>query len=88
MDTTELISKLAINLSNNIYQDGLSPAVKNLGQALGDITSAIQLVTLPFAFLGDTAAALKDKYRDFINETALYNFYATSEVDEASLHKA
>lgn len=69
MDATELISKLAISLSNNVYQDGLSPAVKNLGQALGDITSAIQLVTLPFAFLGDTAAALKDKYRDFINET-------------------
>ena len=33
----------------------------------------------------NTFGFIKD---NFINLTALYNFYATSEVDEASLHKA
>lgn len=69
MDNDELMLKVATTLADNVYQDGLSPAVKNLGKALGDISSAIQLVTLPFAFLGDTVSVIKEKYRDFLNKT-------------------
>ena len=57
-----ILAKAASSISKDVYHDLLSPAMKNLGKELGDVTSAIQLITLIFAVTGDGAEALHEKF--------------------------
>lgn len=66
---TENTAEVVKELSKEVYTDGLSPAVKNFGIGLGNITSAFKLVTLPFALAGYTADALEKKFKNFLETT-------------------
>lgn len=65
----QLMAKILADLSHNIYSDGLAPAVRNIGEMLGDITSAMTLFTLPFAIIGNQAEKYRQKYCYFLTKT-------------------
>lgn len=64
-----ILAKAASSISKDVYHDLLSPAMKNLGKELGDVTSAIQLITLIFAVTGDGAEALHEKFKLFLQKS-------------------
>jgi hypothetical protein len=63
---TEFAKELAKQLPvKAIYEDAVSPAVKQTGQLVTDIVKVIQLALAPLQFL----AAYQDRLRNFINKS-------------------
>lgn len=55
-----------VELSKEIYMDGVRPAIKEVGDIGGAI---MKFVALPFKFLGMTADELEKKYANFLENT-------------------
>lgn len=65
----KLIVKLVSNILHDTYSDLASPALRNIGDMLGDITSAMKLFTLPFAIVGIHAEKYRQQYTQFLDKT-------------------
>lgn len=63
------LTQIAATLTTKVYEDLAQKSVKNVGDMLSDITSAIALCTLPFAIIGSKAKELKLKYAQFLDHT-------------------
>ncbi|EKU78307.1 DUF4393 domain-containing protein [Veillonella seminalis] len=63
------LAQIVATLTTKIYDDLAQKSVRNLGDMLSDITSAIAFCTLPFAVIGSKAKELRMKYAKFLEHT-------------------
>lgn len=63
------LSQITAALATKVYEDLAQKSVKNVGDMLSDITSAITFCTLPFAIVGSKAKELRIKYANFLDHT-------------------
>ena len=63
------LSQITAALATKFYEDLAQKSVKNVGDMLSDITSAITFCTLPFAIVGSKAKELRIKYANFLDHT-------------------